>query len=255
LFSEQFAFEKSALVNFVGGGGKTALIHRLLLECSPPRPAIYTTTTRIHPPHPCDGFAILTSDDTTYLKMIAESIACQSFERVWRLVITGSILSPGLLRGVPPDFASRLDRGLFSIILNEADGARSMSIKVPHEAEPVLMEGARYLVPVIGIDCLQKPLGPDVVFRWEIAEKRLSLAAGQPLTTKLAAFLLMNPAGVCKSWRPEMRIVPYINKVDDDAQDRLAESLARAILRNEYFPVERVVWGSLLTGRVASMNA
>jgi len=93
------------------------------------------------------------------------------------------------------------------------------------------------------------------VFRWEIAEKRLSLAAGQPLTTKLAAFLLMNPAGVCKSWRPEMRIVPYINKVDDDAQDRLAESLARAILRNEYFPVERVVWGSLLTGRVASMNA
>ena len=117
------------------------------------------------------------------------------------------------------------------------------------------MEGARYLVPVIGIDCLQKPLGPDVVFRWEIAEKQLSVSAGQPLTAKLAAFLLMNPAGVCKSWRPGMRIVPYINKVDEEPQDRLAERLARALLQNEYFPVERVVWGSLLAGRVASMNA
>lgn len=117
------------------------------------------------------------------------------------------------------------------------------------------MEGARYLVPVIGIDCLQKPLGPEVVFRWEIAEERLSLTAGQPLTAELAAFLLMNPAGVCRGWSPGMRIVPYINKVDKEPQDRLAEDLARALLQNEYFPVERVVWGSLTTERVASMSS
>jgi hypothetical protein len=65
----------------------------------------------------------------------------------------------------------------------------------------------------------------------------------------------MNPAGVCKDWKPGMRIVPYINKVDQESQDHLAEDLARALLRNEYFPVERVVWGSLLTGRVASMSS
>lgn len=255
MFSEQFAFEKSALVNFVGAGGKTALILRLLQESSPPQPAIYTTTTRIHPPPPAEGLVIAASDNAQYLKMIAESIARHPFERAWRLVLTGSTLSPGLLRGVSPEFASRLDGKLFSIILNEADGARSMSIKVPRQGEPVLMKGAHCLVPVIGIDCLDKPLGPDVVFRWEIARKRLALAAGQPLTAEVAALILMDPAGVCRDWQPGVRIVPYINKVDQEPQDPLALDLARALLRNEHFPVQRVVWGSLRTGRVASMSS
>jgi len=255
LFSEQFAFEQSSLVNFVGGGGKTALILRLLQESSPPQPAIYTTTTRIHPPPPAEGSVLTACDNAQYLKMIAESIARHPFERAWRLVITGSTLSPGLLRGVSPDFASRLDCKLFSIILNEADGARSLSIKVPRQGEPVLMEGAQWLVPVIGIDCLGKPLGPDVVFRWELACKQFSLAAGQLLTAELAASMLMDPAGVCRDWQPRMRIVPYINKVDEESQDHLAQELGRALLRNGHFPVERVVWGSLRTGRAASLSS
>jgi len=251
VFLQQFAFEKSTLVNFVGGGGKTALIHRLLQECAPPQPAIYTTTTRIHPPLPRDGIAILASDNPGYLEIAAESIARQPGENAWKLVITASSLSPGLLRGVGPDFADHLDRTLFSMILNEADGARSVSLKVPREGEPVLMEGAQYLVPVIGIDCLGKPLGPEVIFRWNIAESRFSLVRGRPLTAELAASILMNPAGVCKDWQPGTKIVPYINKVDEDTQEALAGSLASYVLHNGHFPVERVVYGSVLTGRVA----
>jgi hypothetical protein len=103
LFFERLAFERSALVNFVGGGGKTALIQKLLLECPPPKPSIYTTTTRIHPPVLRDGLAILSSDNAEYLKLTAESIAHLSGDHSWKLVITGSTLSPGLLRGVAPD--------------------------------------------------------------------------------------------------------------------------------------------------------
>ncbi len=255
MFFEQFAFESSALVNFVGGGGKTALIQKLLHECPPPKPSIYTTTTRIHPPSLHDGLAILSSDNAEYLKLTAESIAHMSGEHTWKLVITGSTISPGLLGGVAPDFANRVNRSLFSIILNEADGARGISLKVPREGEPVLMEDAQYLVPVIGIDCLEKPLGPDIVFRWDVAEKDFALSAGQPLTTELAAMLMMNPAGICKGWQPGMRIVPYINKVDGEHQDRPAERLARALLTNNYFPVERVVYGSLLTGRASMVGS
>jgi probable selenium-dependent hydroxylase accessory protein YqeC len=218
-------------------------------EAPPPRPALYTTTTKICPPHPHDGLFILSSNNKSYLKMAVESITQRSFEMTWRMVITGAYAAPGKYGSISPEFASELGPDHFSIILNEADGARSMSIKVPREGEPVLMKGARYLVPVIGLDCLGKPLGPELIFRWQIAQEKYFLEAGRIMTPELAAFLLMNPEGVCKGWRPEMEIVPYINKVDDEDQDPLAQKLAYCLLHNGNFPVKRVVWGSLQGNR------
>ena len=71
LFFEQFGFQRPALVNFVGGGGKTSLILRLMEECSRPGPVIYTTTTRIHPPNPGNGMAIIASDNVALLKRLS----------------------------------------------------------------------------------------------------------------------------------------------------------------------------------------
>ena len=249
MFFELFGYDASSLVNFVGAGGKTALVLKLLEEAPPPQTAVYTTTTRIHPPHPSDGMAVLSSANEAYLKLLAETTARLPAERAWRLVLTRSLISPGKLGGVSAGFAHSLDRKLFSIILNEADGARGMSIKVPRAGEPVLMEGADCLVPVIGIDCLGRLLGPDVMFRWEVAAEQFQLQPGLPLTPELAAAVLMHPQGVCRDWKPGMRIVPYINKVDEPDLDSLAETLGRALLRNGHFPVERVVWGSVQTGR------
>ena len=48
-------------------------------------------------------------------------------------------MTPDLLKGVEPEFGRFLDRDLFPVLLNEADGARSMSLKMPREGEPVLM--------------------------------------------------------------------------------------------------------------------
>ena len=63
MFSEQFAFNPHTLVNFVGGGGKTALIHKLMQEYCAQGPVLYTTTTRIHPPDPREGLAVISSDN------------------------------------------------------------------------------------------------------------------------------------------------------------------------------------------------
>lgn len=254
MFSDHFAFSLPARVNFVGGGGKTGLILRLLEEYSAAVPVLYITTTRIHPPHPLEGLVIISSDNEAYLGQLLDR-AVLSWSSGRRFVATRLPSSPDLLRGVTPGFADHLDRSLFPLILNEADGARSMSLKLPRAGEPVLMPSANYLVPVIGFDCLNHPLGPETLFRWELASERYQLRRGQILTPELAASILLHPQGVCKDWKPTMRLVPFINKVDSESDDALAVSLARALLHNGNFQVDHVVWGSLRNGRVSTLNA
>jgi probable selenium-dependent hydroxylase accessory protein YqeC len=253
LFAEHFAFEPPALINFVGGGGKSSLILALLSEFPDTHSVLYTTTTRIHPPPIADGLAIFSSDDLNLLKLLLARIGRHGFDHTGKFVVTRLEMSPNLLRGVPPDFCNSLDRDFFPLIFNEADGARSMSLKMPREGEPVLMSGANYLVPVIGLDCLNMPLGPQTLFRWEMASSLHSLKEGEILTAEAAASILMHRKGVCRDWQQGMSIIPYINKVDSEEDEPAARLLANALLQNPNFPVHRVVWGSLKNGTVASL--
>ncbi len=253
MFAEHFAFRPPALVNFVGGGGKSSLILCLMEECSTSGPVIYTTTTRIHPPHPRNGMIVISSDHPDLLRLILERSVRICPTQVCKFVVTSPSADPRFLLGVDPGLGKALDNQLFQFIFNEADGARSMSLKMPRQGEPVLMEQAGYLVPVIGLDCLLKPLGAETLFRWDLWSERLSSLAGKPITPRLAADILLNPSGVCKDWKPGVRIVPFINKADDESLDSLARELALALLHNPRFPVDRVVWGSLLNGRANSI--
>ncbi len=254
MFAEHFDFHAKAIVDFVGGGGKTSLILRLLEEYASPGPVVYTTTTRIHPPRLHDGMILISCDHPELLKSIVLGTGrtCAA-STMCKVIVAGGATRPNYLQGVDPGFAAALDRELFQFILNEADGARSMSLKMPREGEPVLMDKAEYLVPVIGLDCLLKPLGPGTLFRWELVAERFSAQAGQLITPQMASDILLDSRGVCKDWKPGSTIIPYINKVDDDIQDSLAKELALALLNNPNFPVERVVWGSLEKRRVNSL--
>jgi probable selenium-dependent hydroxylase accessory protein YqeC len=254
LFFEHFAFRPGALVNFVGGGGKSALICALLEESISSASAIYTTTTRMHPPHPNDGLVIISSEDSGYLKLFAEAAVKSAVSRKWKLVLTGKEIRPNLLGGVSPEFACGLDRNLFSAVYNEADGARSVSVKYPREGEPVLMQGAEYLVPVIGMDAIGKPMGPEVIFRWEVAIEKLGLVTGDPLTPQIASALLMDASGVCRDWKRGMQIIPYLNKVEDDESEANAVGLANLLLNNGRFPVDRIVFGSAIKGYATSVT-
>ena len=254
MLSEQFDFRKNTLVNFVGGGGKTALIHRLMDEWSDDGTVLYTTTTRIHPPKPSEGLVVISSDNLPLLRMMVERVGASCPGRPYKLVVTRHFMDPDLLQGVPPDFDNGLDRQAFLLLLNEADGSARYSIKLPREGEPVLMEKADYLVPVIGLDCLNQPLGPNVVFRFQNFADKFSLRAGELMTPEIAAGILMHTQGVCKDWKPGVTIIPFINKVDEPGQDASARDLADAILNNRNFPVKQVVFGSVLRGRANSLH-
>jgi len=257
LFVEHFAFQTPAVVNFVGGGGKTGLILKLMVEFAESTSVIYTTTTRMHPPEPGQGLVILSGDNMQILKSVLNRIAASHMSPHTKFVVANVPIPAGhnLIGGVPTDFIHDINRNFFSAILNEADGARSMSLKMPRSGEPILLEEATCLVPVIGMDCLLKPLGPETLFRWDMAAARFCLKAGENITPKLAADLLLHKEGVCSGYKSGMRIVPFINKVDDSSQESLAKELALELLHNTNFPVSRVVWGSLYGNRAASLSA
>lgn len=254
MFSKQFAFQAHSLVNFVGGGGKTILIHKLMEEYCACGPVLYTTTTRIHPPEAGQGLVVISSENVDLLKLMVDRVSRECGERPYKLAVTRGFMSPNLLRGVPPDFVNAVDRKSFPMMLNEADGAASFSIKIPREGEPVLMENANYLVPVIGLDCLNQPVGPKTLFRFQTLGERFSLREEEIITPKLAASILMHPRGVCRDWRAGTKILPFINKVDNKSQDAAARDLAILILRNGCFPVSKVLCGSVLQGRVDSIS-
>jgi probable selenium-dependent hydroxylase accessory protein YqeC len=254
VFSEQFSFEDHTLVNFVGGGGKTSLIHKLMDEYSEKGPVFCSTTTRIHPPDPDKGFTVISGDNSVLIKKILASIGRDCFDRHYKILTTRHFMSPNLLRGVDSDFIDDINPSIFSIFFNEADGSAGFSLKLPRDNEPVLMNKGQYLVPVIGIDCLQQRLGSHSIFRWQECAERFSLCENESITPELAAGILMHPLGVCKGWEIGTTIIPFINKVDDPNQVSYARELAGFILRNSNYPVERVLYGSVLQGTVESVS-
>ncbi|MEJ2245888.1 MAG: selenium cofactor biosynthesis protein YqeC [Acidobacteriota bacterium] len=254
LFSRHFGFEVHSLVNFVGGGGKTALIHKLMKEFIGQGHVLYTTTTRIHPPDSSEELVVISSDNLMLSKMLIGQVALKSTERNYKIVVTQHFMEPDLLKGVPANFLESIERDRFIIFLNEADGSARFSIKLPREGEPVLMEHAEYLVPVIGIDCLYKPSGPDTLFRCESLSEQFSIQKGEIITPELASRVLMHPKGVCKDWGEGMVIIPFINKVDSPQLDPDARLLASHILNSANFPVSHVIYGSVQHGRINSIS-
>jgi len=252
VFLEHFGFEVPAAVNLVGGGGKTSLILTLVGEYAGSGAVVYTTTTRIHPPHPVPGMLLLASDNEELLRLMVFRTSEFWADRGPRLVVSRPRLSEDLLAGVTPGLAAALVSERCPLVLNEADGARSMSLKMPRDNEPVLIDSARYLVPVVGFDCVNRLLGPETLFRWELAKERHGLREGTRLTPDVVSALLLHPRGVCKDWRPGMEIIPFINKVDEENDEPLARELAQTLLRAGEFPVARVVVGSIWKRRVAS---
>ena len=243
-FCELFSFKPHSVVNFVGGGGKTLLIHLLMQECVRVGHVLYTTTTRMHPPNPDGNMVILSGNTFQLLRDLVMETAAACAGRRLKIVAAGKFLEPDLLAGVPGDFLKSFDRSLFHLFLNEADGCARFSLKLPRSGEPVPMEAGEYLVPVIGLDCVSRPADSATIFRFNELFTRFSLNRGETLSPELAAKILMHPEGVCKHWKKGTTIIPYINKVDTPELEGVARELASCLLENDTFPVNRIVWGS-----------
>ena len=203
------------LVSFVGGGGKTALMHAFARGLG--GRCIATTTTQMGTGENGGLTTLIGASDD---EIVAAATSGPTL--VWRSVSDGKAL------GMNPTRCNALfDR--VDHVLVEADGARSMPFKAPGTFEPVVASATTMMVSVIGADALGRIIADQCHRPLRVA----ALARCQPyqrLTPKAAAAVLLHPNGQRAALPERARLVIAITKVEAvnaDFVEELTDELDR----------------------------
>jgi len=172
--------------------------------------------------------------------------------RHFPIVVAGSELTKhNKLVGVDPQvIPGLLDAGA-DLVVVEADGAARKPFKAPADHEPVIPETSTTVVPVVGIDCLDKPLLPEYVHRSEIVAALSGAKLGEKVTPEVVARVLTHPFGFRKGVPAGCRWVPFINKVETGRDLEQARKIAALV--GEMLPCRIVIGASALVTPVVEI--
>lgn len=238
------------LVAFTGGGGKTSLLFALAKELR--EAVVTTTTTRIFAAQmalaPVVAFAATNSGEgksEVEATAVAPAIGAH-LARFGQCLVVGQADGEKAL-GIAIELpASLLARPDVDYVLVEADGSRLRPCKAPAEHEPAIPPETSLVVPVAGIDAVGGRLA-DVAHRPVRVAQLTGLAENEPMTPAALARLLSHAAGGLKGVPPAARVIPFINKVENDAAVTAAREVARLLLREER--IHQVVLGAVQSAR------
>ncbi len=236
------------VVALVGAGGKTTAMFLLANELATSMRVLTTTSTRIFAAQTKHSPVHVTFDPrqqaiADLLPQLDRSIAAYG-----QALLTGPPdPDSDKVSGVSPDTIDILaGSSRFDVIINEADGSRTLPLKAPAAHEPVIPLCTTLVIPTAGLDVLAQPLGDDTVHRAELISQLTGTALGQPVTPDTVARLLCHPEGGLKKVPAQARVVPLLNKVDEQfGKDGLkgARDIAYKLLRCGQ--VDSVVIGSM----------
>ncbi len=212
-----FQINPTENVAFVGGGGKSTTIFRLGRELAADgKRVLLTTSTRIFAAQiSLAPAAVSFNAENQSLADILPALKTALAQHGQVLLTGATDAASGKAFGVPPAIIDQLAQaGVFDVILNEADGSRMRPFKAPAQHEPVIPPSTTLVVPVVGLDALDKPLTAEHVHRPERVAQLSGAAAGSPITPQTIAAVLTHPAGGLKNIPPRTRIVPLLNKIE-----------------------------------------
>jgi probable selenium-dependent hydroxylase accessory protein YqeC len=245
--SQAFNIENNEVISLVGSGGKTTLMFTIARELSSAgNKVITTTTTKIasyEPEQYGSPLVILKQDDERAVNLILDYLN----KNKQITVVSGELLHAGKLKGLKPEIIDRLAEVKAGTIIVEADGASRKPLKAPNDTEPVIPRSTTLLIPIIGLDALNRPLTAENVFRAEIAADLLGISPGEQMNEVLIARLLTHARGITKGTPSTARIVPFINKRDLPDGPENGRMLAREIISLGYPRIKKVVLGQVKT--------
>ncbi|MGD8552581.1 MAG: selenium cofactor biosynthesis protein YqeC [Anaerolineales bacterium] len=240
--SKALRIESGQVIAFVGAGGKTSAIRRLVSELSGTAPVLVTTSTKL---------ALEEENLTEEHQIVEDAGGLITILSEWNhsksLLLTGPELpDEPKWDGLP--LAQLQDVIEFSrekkvILLIEADGAAGRSIKAPAPHEPALPHNLDLLVPVVAIDALGENLDSDFVHRPDEILKLLDLENETKLSVEHVAGLLKHPQGGLKALPLHAVLRVLINKVETDEQFSQANEIANLSLQEP--KIESVVIGAV----------
>jgi molybdenum cofactor cytidylyltransferase len=230
------------VIAFVGAGGKSSAMRRIVQEISAEIPLIVTTTTKLGFEQSNLAASHMVAAKTGDLNALGARL------REWRSVLVTGPLGTGEpkwlgLDQVQLEIVHKANADAGAVMLIEADGARRRALKAPAQHEPVIPPFADLVVPIAGIDALGAPLSEDVVHRPELVAQCLGLEIGIELTTQHIADLMTSPDGGLKSVPDTAEVRLLINKIESRELHKAGQSIAERALQRE--AVRAVVLGAV----------
>jgi molybdenum cofactor cytidylyltransferase len=144
----------------------------------------------------------------------------------------------------PEEVVALWQRPFVHHVLVEADGSRMRPVKAPADHEPVIPRESTLVIPVVGIDALERPI-TAVAHRPERVCELTGLSPDDLLTPEAIAHLLTHPAGGLKNVPDAARVIPLINKVASETELALARRIAWHVLQKAHGRIQRVVMGAV----------
>lgn len=234
---EALNLSKNDIVALVGGGGKTTTMFALGREaCDRGLKTVLTTTTRIHCPGDPELPVVATRNSQELFSGIRDKLI------TFPMVVAGADFVPdNKLAGLDPRLIPGILGAGADLVIVEADGAARKPFKAPAGHEPVIPEASTVVIPVVGVDCLDRPLHPEYVHRPEIVAELSGIGPGEMVTPEAVAKVLTHTLGFRKGLPGNCRWIPLINKVENGRDLAQARKIAR--LAGEILPC-RVVIGA-----------
>jgi molybdenum cofactor cytidylyltransferase len=115
-------------------------------------------------------------------------------------------------------------------LLIEADGSRQKPLKAWAEHEPAVPEFVKYVVQVVGLSSIGKPLTEQHVHRPEIVSRITGLPPDQTISRDVLIQLLTHPEAGLKNIPLDAARVVLLNQADTAELQSVARSMTRSLL-------------------------
>jgi probable selenium-dependent hydroxylase accessory protein YqeC len=237
--------KKGGVISIVGAGGKTALMFRLARELSKDGGRVLTTTTtKIFMPVRKQSSIIMISESAETIVKHAREL----FKQNSHISAGSAVLHlKNKLKGLKPETIDALwQSGVFRWIIVEADGAARRPLKAPADHEPVVPQSARWMIGVVGLDAVGKPLTDKWAFRPKLLANITGLAFGAAITAEAVAAVLTDDQGIMKNSPPEAMRFAFLNKTDSEERLDIAKKIAQILGGSEKPGFTRVLIGQML---------
>ena len=225
---EAMELEKNDLVCFVGAGGKTGLMQKLLAECAQQGGRVLvTTSTKMFKSQLTDCCRLFLEQDEDKLRK--KLIDASASERI--LAAGEGLTANNKVKGLSREAIDRLYiSGMFDFILVEADGAKGRALKAPASFEPQVPERTTCVAVVAGVDVLGRPLTEEYVHRYHIAAELSGQGVGTPVTANTILSIFKYYRFLLKKLSSGIRVIPVLNRADDKNSQHKAKNIARVLL-------------------------
>jgi len=225
LFQDLTKVEK-ACIGLLGGGGKTALLHRLGDELSQSYSRVLLSSLTkagifvSHPVHFYSEFELEVERERMLLNN--------------PLYIMGERENEEKLLGVNEDQLQSIVN-VSDLTVFECDGARKKPLKAHQPFDPNIPDFATHAIIVVGADAVGAKVDGKMVHRPELFRELWDVNANFILDPAFIAKVLTSKYGYLQKVPPDVELIFLVNKADSFPEE--AHSLAQALSRISTVPV------------------